>query len=437
MILTEQQAREAIEKALSFATADEVRINISGGRKGDTRFAVNSITTCGDQDSLGVSVTACFGKKHGSASATEIDDAALERVVQAAEEIARLSPEDPEHMPELGPQEYLDLDPFCEKTANATPELRAKAAMCTVEQAKAKGLTAAGFFEHSHGFSAVGNNKGVFAHGRGSGAAYSATVRTPDGTGSGWATSDSRDVTKVDYERVSRIAVEKAIASANPVSLEPGVYPVILEPQAAVEFVPMVVYSLSARGADEGRSFYSKPGGGNKLGEKVVGENITVTSDPAHPEVMCGPFGGDGSATKGGLWIENGVAKQFSYDRYWAQKQGVEPVNGPCNTIFKGGEGTLEDLIRQTDRAVLVTRFWYIRMLDPQTLLLTGLTRDGTFLVEDGKIKHSVNNFRFNESPVATLNNVTAMSKPVRIGNTLIPAMKVAAFTFSSVSTSV
>ena len=437
MILTEARARKLIEKALSFAAAEETRVNLWGGRNGNTRFALNSITTCGDEDSLGISVTAFFGKRHATASATETGEAALKRLVAKAEELARVAPEDPEYVPELGPQQYLPIAPYFERTAKASPKLRAKAALSAIEPAVEKGLTAAGFFEHGHGFHGVGNSKGLFGYCRTTDASFSVTARSATGAGSGWASNNSRDIAEVDYAAVGRRAIAKAQASREPRRLEPGVYPVILEPLAAADFLPFAVYCMDARQADEGRSFFTKPGGGNKIGEKVIGENVTVLSDPARPEILGSPFDGEGLPARKHVWVERGVLQKLFYDRYWAQKQGKEPTGHPSNLILEGGTGTLDDLIRETDRAVLVTRFWYIRYLDPQTILVTGLTRDGLFWVENGEIRHSLKNLRFNETPIAVLSKVTGLSRPERVGNSLIPAVRASEFTFSSTSDSV
>jgi predicted Zn-dependent protease len=437
MILSEAEAKEIIRKALSFSSANEVRVNLGGGRSGNTRFALNSITTSGDEDTLSIAVTAYFGKRRGTATTTESDDDSLRRVVQRAEELARVAPEDREYVPELGSQKYLPINPYFESTAKATPEVRVKGALSAIEPASKKNLTAAGFFEHGHSFSAVGNNKGLFGYYQSTSASFSVTARTADGTGSGWGGDDSRKIEEVDYNSVSQRAIRKAEESSNPKTLEPGVYPVILEPQAVADFLQFAIFSMNARAADEGRSFYAKPGGGNKIGEKVVGENIMMRSDPTHSEILGSPFGGDGFPAKKNVWIENGVVRQLFYDRYWAQKQGKEPTGFPSSLIFEGGKGTLEDLIKETERAVLVTHFWYIRFVDPQTILLTGLTRDGTFWVENGQIKHAIKNFRFNESPIAVLNKVTGMSRPVRIGGALVPAVRASEFTFSSLSEAV
>jgi len=437
MILTDTQAREIVDKTLALASADEVRVNLGGGRRGNTRFALNSATTCGDADTLSLAVTACFGTRHATATTSETDDAALGRVVAAAEELASVAPEDPEHMPALGPQDYLDIDPCSDATVNATPELRAEAVAAAIEAGTTAGLAAFGYFEHGHGFSAVGNSKGLFAHCRASDAAFTVTLRTADGTASAWASDNARDIGQVDCAGATQRAVQKVLAARVCKPLEPGVYPVILEPQAAASFLAYAVHSMDARSADEGRSFFAKAGGGNRIGERIAGENITIRNDPTNPDILGEPFHGDGLPTRVGAWVEGGVLRQLVHSRYWAHKQGKEPTGSPSSLVFEGGEGTVDDLVRDTERAVLVTRFWYIRFVDPQTILLTGLTRDGTFWVEDGAVRHAVNNFRFNESPIAVLNKVTAMSRPVRVGNMLVPAIKASEFTFSSTSESV
>ena len=437
MILDEAQARQLIEKALACAKADEVRVNLWGGRTRNTRFAVNSISTCGDRDELSVSVTAYFGKRHASASGSETDDASLRRIVETAEELARIAPEDPEYVPELGPQDYLPVRPWFESTATATSDLGAEAARAAIEPALQRGITVAGFLEYGHDFNALGNNKGLFGYYQSSDTRFSVTARTADGKGSGWASETSRDISDPTFARAAERAIQKAEASRDPKTLDPGVYPVILEPAAVDEFLTYALWSMNARQADEGRSFYAKPGGGNKIGDKIVGDNITMASDPAQPEILAPPFAGDGLPAKRRVWIKRGVLQGLFYDRYWAQKQGKEATGWPSNLIFQGGDQDLDALIASTDKAILVTRFWYIRSVDPQTILVTGLTRDGVFWVEDGAIRHAVKNFRFNETPIAVLSKVTGMTRPWRVGNALIPAIRASEFTFSSLSEAV
>jgi len=437
MILTEPQARQLIEKVLSLTEADEARVNLSGGRTRNTRFAVNTLTTCGDKDNLSVALTAYFGRRHATASVSETDDASLQRLVANAQEMARVAPEDPEYVPELEPQEYLPIRPWFASTAQAGSELGAEVARSAIEPAASRNITVAGYLEYGASFHAVGNSRGLFGYYEATDANYTLTARTADGRGSGWAADSSRDIAELDYAAASARAIAKAEASRKPKTLEPGVYPVILEPAAVDEFLAYALWSMNARQADEGRSFFARKGGGNKIGEKIAGDNITMESDPARKQVLGAPFGGDGLPARPYVWIKNGVLQRLFYDRYWAAKQGQEPTGWPSNLIFHGGKGTLDDLIASTDQALLITRFWYIRMLEPQTILVTGLTRDGVFWVEDGAIRHAVKNFRFNETPIAVLNKVTGMSKPLRFENSLLPALRASEFTFSSLSEAV
>jgi predicted Zn-dependent protease len=220
-------------------------------------------------------------------------------------------------------------------------------------------------------------------------------------------------------------------------AIEPGKYTVILEPAASIGLLQNMFGSVNARTADEGRSFMSKEGGGTKLGEKIVDERINLWSDPLHPDVPTPTWNGQGQSLKKMKWIENGVVKNLAYSRYWAKQKGVDPVPFPSNAIMDGGDASLDDLIKSTRKGILVTRLWYIRGVDPQTLLYTGLTRDGTFYIENGKIKHPVKNFRFNESPIIMLNNLEELGQQVRINGNLIPYMKVRDFTFTSLSDAV
>ena len=191
---------------------------------------------------------------------------------------------------------------------------------------------------------------------------------------------------------------------------------------------------MNARSADEGRSFLAKEGGGTKLGEKIVDERVTIYSDPLDSRVPASTWSGNGLPNPKRVWLEKGVVKNLFYNRYWAQKQGVDPVPFPSNGMMEGTDTSLQELIASTERGILVTRLWYIRTVDPQTLLYTGLTRDGTFYIENGRIKYPIKNMRFNESPVIMLNNLEAIGKPERVGGNLIPPLKIRDFTFTSLS---
>ena len=435
-IYTKEEARKIMEKAMSFSTADACEINLSGSESGNIRYARNSVSTSGHRSNQTLVVQSNFGKRSGTATIDEFDDESLKRVVARAEELAKLSPENPEFLPPLGPQTYDRAVTFVQATADITPEYRAEVANSSIEPAVAKDVTAAGFLNDSAGFEAMINSNGLFAYNKATNTDFTVTMRTNDGTGSGWVTRDYNDITKFNAAEASKVAIDKAVLSKEAKAIEPGKYTVILEPSAALGLLDGIGRAIDARQADEGRSFMSKEGG-TKMGEKIVDERVNIWSDPLNTEVPTSTWNGAGQPLKKMTWIENGVVKNLAYSRYWAEQKGVEPVPYPSNFIMAGGDASLEDLIKSTKKGILVTRLWYIRSVDPQTLLFTGLTRDGTFYIENGAIKHPVKNFRFNESPIIMLNNLETLGKQVRVDGNLIPYMKVRDFTFTSLSDAV
>ena len=445
-MLSQDEARKIIEKALGYGSGSELQVSLGGGSRGDTRFAVNTATTSGYRDSVSLGVNARFGKRSGASTTNTLTDESIARTVRAAEAIAKLSPEDPETMPLLGAQTYTPVAAFDDATAAAGPDWRSKIVAATIEPARAKNLVAAGFIDNGGGFTALGNSKGLIAYHRATSAGFTTTVRTGIGTqgGSGWATAEGNRISDIDGERVAATALRKAELSANPVAIEPGKYTVVLEPAAVADLVGVMGFFMNARAADEGRSFMTKPGGGNRKGEKFFGDMVTIYTDPANPVGPGEPFSGEGLPSRRTEFVKNGVVTNLFTDRYWAEKTKTEPVPFPTNLIMEGGTTSVDEMVASTDRGILVTRLWYIRLVDPKTVLLTGLTRDGTFLIERGKIKSAIKNFRFNESPAIMLNNIEAMSPSVRVtgsegGNfpTMIPALKVSNFTFTSLSDAV
>ncbi len=422
---------------MKFSKAEGCEANLNGSNGGNIRYARNTVSTAGENSDVTLAVQSNFGKKSGVATINEFDDASLEKVVRRAEELAQLAPENPEFMGPLEQQTYGESKTYAEPTAKITPEYRAQAAANSINPASSKDVTAAGFMEDNHSFAAMMNSKGLFAYNQSTGVNFTVTMRTNDGTGSGWVTRDFNDVSKLDTAEASNIAIEKAVKSKNAKAIEPGKYTVILEPAAASDLLQNMLFNMGARQADEGRSFLAKKGGGTKLGEKIVDERVNIYTDPFNAEVPASPWTGDGQARKRMDILKNGVVSNMFYDRYWASKQGVEPVPFPGNAIMEGGTASLEDMIKDTKKGILVTRFWYIRTVDPQTLLYTGLTRDGTFYIENGKIAYPIKNFRFNESPVIMLNNLETLGRQVRTDGNLIPYMKIRDFTFSSLSDAV
>ena len=442
-ILTEEQAKAILEKVVALSQADECTATLSGSNEGNIRFALNNVSTSGEVDDTELSVRVAFGKRVGTATVNEFDDASLERVVRRAEELARLAPENPEFVPAIGRQDYVASPTWSESTAAIDPDFRAAVAADSILPCREGNLVAAGFLLDGRSFVAMANSNGNFGYQRATGFNYTCTVRTADGRGSGWVGRSLKDASEFDAGRDVRTAMRKATESAEARALEPGKYTVILEPAAAAGLISFMMRFFDARQADEGRSFLSKKGGGNKLGEQVYDPRVSISADPWHPLAPVLPWDGEGLPREKMPIVENGRIANLNYSRYWAQQQGKRAVGAPGNLLMAGGDKSTDELVRGTQRGILVTRTWYIRMVDPQTVLLTGLTRDGTFYIEDGRIRYPVKNFRFNESPVIMLNNIEELGRPVRVAGDessfvmMIPPMKLRDFTFTSLSDAV
>lgn len=432
--LTQEEAKSICDKVMSFSKADECNVQIGGSRTGNIRFARNAVSTSGVVADTQMFVAVAFGKKQGIATINEFDDKSLEKVVRRAEDLARLAPENPEFMPAVAKQNYKETPTFVQKTADIDPDFRAQVAAYSIEACRKKNLVAAGFFTDSTSFTAIANSNSVFGYQRETGLDFTCTVRTEDGRGSGWVKRSIGDANRFDAREAADVAIEKALRSVEAKALEPGRYTVILEPAATSDLIGNMLGGFDARSADEGRSFLSKKGGGNRLGEKLFDEQVNVWADPWNPDVAVLPWDGSMLPRERIEVIKNGRVNSLEYSRYWAQKQKVATRAGHGNMIMGGTDKTTAELIANTKKGILVTRTWYIRMVDPQSVLLTGLTRDGTFYIENGKILYPVKNFRFNESPVTMLNNIEEIGKPVVIAGDevpyqmLIPPMKVRDF---------
>ncbi len=443
-VLTREQSQNVIERAIKLSKADSISVNVGSSYTTNLRFAANQMSTSGAVTDGQINVQSSFGNKHAVVSINDASDESLARAVAQSEALAKLSPTDPEAMPPLGPQTYVPVHAWFESTANLTAGDRAQAALTALEPARKAGdLRAAGFIICSASSGALGNNTGLFAYHRETNANYTLTVRSTDGTGSGWAGAEHPDWNQLDFNALSQHAIDKARMSRNPVAIEPGRYTVILEPQAVGDLVQLIGNYAGAREADEGRSPFSKQGGGNKVGEKIVDSRVTLFADPADPQLLAQPYDFQGFPLNRQVFIENGSLKQLFYSRFWAKKQGKVATGNPTSIKMEGGTTTLADMIKSTQRGVLVTRLWYLREVDPRTILYTGLTRDGTFLIENGKISKAIKNFRFNESPIFMLNNLDAIGPAVRLagteqgGSVVMPPIKVHDFDFTSLSDAV
>jgi predicted Zn-dependent protease len=442
--MTRQEMQAIVDKVVRWSHADGVEVNVNSSVTANTRFAANQLSTSGSVEDANVVVQSTFGAKHAVVTSNDFSDESLRRLVTQSEALARLAPDDPENMPPLGPQTYVPVNAYFESTANLSPGDRVRAAQTALELTRAAGdLAAAGFIVTQANAGVIGNKAGLFAYHRNTDANYTLTVRTADGTGSGWAAADVQDWTELDFRGVAQRAVDKARASRNPVAIEPGRYTVILEAQAVGDLVQLLAFALDARSADEGRSPFTREGGGTKIGERIADERVTIFSDPQDPQLLAQPFDGNGMPLGRQVWVENGILRQLFYSRFWAQRQNKTATGFPSSVKLEGGTETVDELIASTERGVLVTRLWYLRQVDPRTILYTGLTRDGTFLIENGRISKSVRNFRFNDSPLFMLNNLDTLGRAERLagtesgGDIVMPAIKVHDFNFTSLSEAV
>ena len=440
-MLTKDQFQELAKKAIGFTSFPECSMNLASTENAFIRFALNGVTTSGFVANQSMSITVTKDKKSGSTSVDEFDEKAIREAVRAAEQLSDLSPVNPEDVPPLAPQKYSTVDNWVDATARARNPVLVPHVKAIIDAAKEKGLVAAGYFERNAGHFAIANKAGNFGFGRYTDSYLSTTVRNPEGTSSGWASQPAVRIDDISGAAIGQTAVEKCLKWKNPVKLEPGKYTVVLEPTAVGDLLPLMAFSMQARAAEEGRSFMSKKGGGTQVGEKLFPDFITIRSDPFHKLNPALPWGNGGLPNASMTWIDKGVVKNLFYDRYYAMKAGKEPTPSPSGLMLEGGAKTLDELIAGVERGLLVTRFWYIRVVNPQTVQLTGLTRDGLFLIEKGKVTSPVVNFRFNESPVRMLQNTIAMGRPIRTrggeSGMIAPPLVVKDFTFSSISDAV
>lgn len=444
MFLSPSDIKQITDALLKSSRAQSCIVSVTGADDANLRFARNSATTNGANSSIAVTITSHFDGRSGMATVGSLDPAVLAQAQTRSEEIARLTPVNPEFMPPLGPQSYSAGAAYDEATASVRTARLAEMAKAVIDQARTRNVDAAGFVESGRGFSALADSAGLFAYERRTNISLTATARNKAGTWSGWSGASESVLSRLDAGRIGRTAIDKAAHDAPPLDLEPGKYTVILEPAAVGNLVGALISALDARSTDEGRSFLVAKGGGGKVGERLFNEHVTITSDPDDPAAPDSLFDEEGLPHKKVVWVENGVVKNVACSRFWAQKTAREPLASTSSFVMRGGTSSVEDMIRDTKRGVLVTRLWYIRDLDPQTLLLTGLTRDGNFYIENGRIVGPARNFRFNESPVSVLANIVAIGPSERAcpsestsPSISVPTLLVKDFTFSSKSSGI
>lgn len=449
MLLTEKEARAICEKLLSYVRAEDAAVAVNSENYSHLRFAANAFTTSGARENVNVGVTVWIDKKRGSASTNEINDESLNATVVQAEQLARISPVDREYLPTVSAQTYKPVNAYAEATSNISLTGRARTINDCIAACEKAGVVGAGFHQARGMAGASATRNGNFIFDRSSLVSLSTTARTSDGTSSGYFLRNHFDVRKLDTARVAREAIRKALESRSPRTLEPGVYPAILEPQAVADLLSFFAFSFDARSAEEGRSPFSAPGGKTKVGEKIFDERINIYSDPWNTELPGSQAAQGGIPAQKVDLVRAGVLENLIYSRFWAKQKGKEPTPGPVNTILESSQApvAVEDMIKSMDRGLLLGRFWYIRSVDPRISLQTGLTRDGIWYIERGKIQYPVKNFRFNQSILQLLapGNVDMIGRPERVGSSegqggnaaLLPALKVHEFHFTSQSEAV
>ncbi|MEO7273704.1 MAG: TldD/PmbA family protein [Vicinamibacterales bacterium] len=445
------EVKALTDKVLNMAKADAAEVDFTGGERSATRFANSNITANIVQFEQSLTLTIYNGTKAGSSTTREFDDEALKELVEDATKKAQAARETPDATPLTGPQDYLPVDAALPNMVNFGPAERGRMVRQSLDICQKKGVIGSGYIPKTYLTTCNANTKGLFAYFQSAEAGFILTCRTNAADGSGWAgITGARDVSQIDATQLSEIAADKALKSAKPRAIEPGRYTVILEPRANARFLSLMMGLFNARTAEGpvGNYFSGKQPGTTKLGEKPFSDALTIKSDIGNAILRQTPIGADGVAAKPVTWIEKGVLKNLYYDRAWATRQKKEPTAASTNMslVMEGGDQTMEQMIKSTKRGLIVTFFWYIRPVDQPTLLNTGMTRDGLFLIENGEIVGPVQNFRWNMSPLVGYNNVTAVGKPVPIhtgesydgpGTALVPPVRIEDFYMTSVSPAV
>ncbi|MDP3024876.1 MAG: TldD/PmbA family protein [candidate division Zixibacteria bacterium] len=437
-MLSKEKALEILEKGLKYSDADQIELLLLEEDFYLTRFAENVIHQNMGRADHTVMARAVLGKKLGVAVTNKIDEDGIKKVVKDATEIAKNQKDDPDFVSLPQSNTATQVKGFYSDTHNFSPDDRAKNVKVAVDKSKKNDLISAGAFQTETDVTAVVNSSGIRQYFQETKTNFSLTVSKDEQ--SGWAQGFSREVKDINTDKLSQIAVEKALLSVNQVELPPGEYTVILEEAAVASFLLFLAFlGFGGKTFSEGRSFM-------KIGEKITGDNITIIEDPYDPVMNGMPFDYEGVTKKKVVLIENGVGKGVVYNSYYANKNKTESTGHalqpnnifgpyPKNMIISPGNSTLDEMIASTDKGILITHFWYINYMNPMKTQVTGTTRDGTFLIENGKIKSAVKNMRIGQSILEAFSNVELMTKERKLcpqyGVLMyVPAMKINKFNF-------
>lgn len=430
-----EEFRFLADLVLKRSDGDDTFVTMQDHHGGTTRFADNRVVQNVDTRRGTLTVSVAFGRRRGSASTTDFTAGSIQDTLARAERIARVSPEDPEYLSPPDPQLYPTRQTSRPETAAAGPSRRLEYANEAIGQCRIENLQAAGIVSSSVVSAGVAASNGLFAHEARTEARFSLTVQAEDATG--WCAAAHRSIDHLKIQERTLTAIHKAKRGREVQELPAGRYRVILEPAAVAGLWSWILWTLDAKSYEKGTSPFA-----DQLGRQIVDERLTLQNLPGHPDLLGIGFTQEGLPSEDALWIENGVLRQLAYDRFTARTHGIKRIatlEAPCLSASGSTSLRTQDLIKQCERAILVTNFWYIRTVNHTDLTLTGMTRDGTFLVEDGQITSAVRNFRFHESPLRVFKQVEAFTEPAEAvtsetGKLLVPAMVLRDFNFSSVT---
>ena len=442
-LLQESELKKRIDSVLRLgkrAGADETEVQIDETIDALSRFANNAIHQNVAEHGVTISIRTVVDGRTARVTTNRFDEDSLRAAVESCLQLAHSQPKIPGLLSMPGKQRYRRVNRFTKETAATTPEDRARAIRKSCDLAIRNGQVAAGIFSTGQSQLALGNSRGLFAGYRQTQAEFSITMQ--DEPAASWAKANSGNVRDFDPQKLAARASEKARMAKDAQELAPGKYTVILEPAAVLDLVGFLFYDFAATALADQRSCLTK-----RMGKQLFGKNISIADDVYHPQQLGAPFDGEGIPRQRVSLVENGVPRNLVYSRATAKKSGKKPTGhgfalpneygeAPMNLVFGGGDSSIEKMIASTDRGLLVTRVWYIREVDPYEKVMTGMTRDGLYLVENGKVTSAVRNFRFNQSLIELLRNVEAMSPSSRgtaeeAFEMVVPAMKVHNFHFT------
>jgi len=445
-LLPQRELRDIIETVLRLAKstgAAETEVHVDEVADALTRFANNGIHQNVFEHVVTVSVRTASGGRTARATTNRLDEDSLRVAIEASLSLAHSQPRDPKLQPMPGKQRYRPVNRFNTATATVTPEDRARAVRLACDLAEKKGQVAAGIFSSGMSQAAVGNSRGLFATYCETHSQFSITMQ--ESPAASWAKADSADVREIRPQKLAERASGKAHLGLKTQELAPGRYTVILEPAAVLDLVGFMFYDFAATAVQDKRSCLN-----DRMGKPLFGKNISIVDDVFHPLQKGAPFDGEGMPRVSVLLVDRGVPKNLVYSRASAKAARRKPTGhgfalpneygeAPMNLVFSGGDSSVDKMVASTDRGLLVTRLWYIREVDPYEKVMTGMTRDGLFLVEKGRVTSAAKNFRFNQSLIEMLKNVEKMSPAVRATGEesfemVVPAMKVRDFHFSEVT---